>query len=109
MPIDYKFYHPRWKEIRKDILERDNGCCKFCGVPNYSFVDKTTRDQKLPDEENVTRIVLTIAHLDHNRDNNGYENLAALCQKCHLNLDRHQREFNRKYGRETKRQNGKLF
>jgi len=33
---------------------------------------------------------LTIAHLDHDRDNFDVfdERLAALCQKCHLNYDR---------------------
>ena len=110
MPISYKNYPSNWfTEIRQDILERDDNCCKFCHVPNYSFVNKTTREQCLLDEDNATKIVLTIAHLDHDRENCEYENLAALCQKCHLNHDRHQHEFNRKYGMETKRQNGKLF
>lgn len=48
-----------------------------------------------------TRVVLTIAHLDHDKTNNDYDNLAALCQKCHLGIDlKHHmanaRETNRK-------------
>jgi len=31
--------------------------------------------------------VLTIAHLDHDTTNNADENLAALCQRCHLSYD----------------------
>ena len=35
-------------------------------------------------------IVLTIAHLDHDKENHNvsYDRLAALCQRCHLNYDR---------------------
>jgi hypothetical protein len=36
------------------------------------------------------RCVLTVAHLDHDTRNNGDDNLAALCQRCHLNHDRAQ-------------------
>jgi 5-methylcytosine-specific restriction endonuclease McrA len=33
-------------------------------------------------------IVITIAHLDQNINNNRFQNLKALCQKCHLAHDR---------------------
>lgn len=32
-------------------------------------------------------IVLTIAHLDQQPENNEEENLRALCQRCHVRLD----------------------
>ena len=32
-------------------------------------------------------VVLTIAHLDHDINNNLDDNLKALCQRCHLNYD----------------------
>jgi hypothetical protein len=35
-----------------------------------------------------TRIILTIAHVDHDESNNADSNLLALCQFCHLHLDR---------------------
>lgn len=35
----------------------------------------------------VVRVVLTIAHLNHTPDDMRDENLAALCQWCHLNHD----------------------
>lgn len=36
----------------------------------------------------LTKVILTVAHLDRNTDNNEPENLIALCQRCHLNHDR---------------------
>jgi hypothetical protein len=36
----------------------------------------------------IVRIILTVAHLDQNPANNDESNLAALCQRCHLNHDR---------------------
>jgi hypothetical protein len=35
-----------------------------------------------------TKIVLTIAHLDHVPENNDPENLRALCQLCHISYDK---------------------
>jgi glyoxylase-like metal-dependent hydrolase (beta-lactamase superfamily II) len=116
MPIDYKNYPANWKtEIRPEILKRSNNCCEFCGVENYSqgirdndgnlILVETVMD-KLENEgvdlfdtilskgltksgeAKVIKIVLTVAHLDHNIKNNEFTNLKALCQKCHLNYDK---------------------
>jgi hypothetical protein len=39
------------------------------------------------------RVILTVAHLNHDPRDNGDTNLVALCQWCHLNYDRlHHRE-----------------
>lgn len=35
----------------------------------------------------IVRIVLTVAHLDHQPENVGDDNLAALCQRCHNRYD----------------------
>jgi len=99
MPIDYKEYHPKWSLIRKLILRRANGKCEWCDVVNHSWIDKITRELCLQDEDNAIRVVLTIAHVDHNKNNNRFNNLAALCQKCHLGHDRDQHGANRKYGK----------
>lgn len=102
MPCDYKEYHPEWKsKIRPDILERDNHCCKFCGVKNNSIIHRYGKgvddwrywpegmesEAWSLDGLKSIKVVLTIAHLDHDKKNNDYENLAALCQKCHLGID----------------------
>lgn len=36
------------------------------------------------------KVVLTVAHLNHQAGDDRPENLLALCQRCHLRLDRHQ-------------------
>jgi 5-methylcytosine-specific restriction endonuclease McrA len=74
--MNYKLYPPNWKtEIRPRILARARRCCEFCGVP-----DRVWRGKSL--------VILTIAHLDQDRTNNADSNLAALCQRCHINHDK---------------------
>lgn len=128
MPIDYSKYHPEWKtKIRPDILERDNHCCKFCGVENYSYGyrDKDGRfiTEKKFNGLNSTdgdflfngrlpkriQIILTIAHLDHDKTNNDYGNLVALCQKCHLGIDLKHHMANARESRIKKKGLQKLF
>ncbi|MGH9665551.1 MAG: hypothetical protein ACRD9L_14090 [Bryobacteraceae bacterium] len=41
-----------------------------------------------PGSARLTRIVLTIAHLNHTPGDDREENLKALCQWCHLNYDK---------------------
>lgn len=112
MPCDYKNYPKNWKsEIRPAILERDGNCCKFCGVENNRLIRRTGEGKSAweywpegMESETWTldgfksvKIVLTIMHLDHNTENNDYSNLAAGCQKCHLNYDKdHHKENSRK-------------
>ena len=40
-----------------------------------------------------SRVILTVAHLDHQPENCADDNLKAMCQGCHLHYDRdHHRE-----------------
>ncbi len=131
MPIDYRKYPKNWKtEIRPAILERANGCCEFCKVPNYKMIlrgiwndvecyqddDGTIYNAKTSEvmgsdyvgevhpTNKMIKVVLTVAHLDHDVNNNDYSNLKALCQKCHLDYDKHHHGKN---SRETRnRKNG---
>ena len=77
-------YPSNWKEIRASILRRANNCCEFCGIPNYTI------------RENGSKVVLTIAHLDHTPENCDPSNLRALCQKCHNSYDAPHRAETRK-------------
>lgn len=103
MPCDYSKYPANWKtEIRPAILERDGNCCKFCGIENGRIVHRNGSGMNdwvywpegMESEAwslyglKSTLIVLTIMHLDHDTTNNNYDNLAAGCQKCHLNYDK---------------------
>ena len=70
-------YPPDWKEIRARILERSENKCEFCGDKNHSINKKGTR------------VVLSIAHLDHDYENWNVtdDRLKALCDACRLKYD----------------------
>lgn len=56
--------------------------------------------------DRAVKIVLTVAHLDHTPENCGDENLAAMCQRCHLLLDKDEHQRNRRrtlHGRKADR------
>jgi hypothetical protein len=124
MPINYKDYPTNWKtEIRPAILKRANNCCEICNVQNYSegfrnkeghfyttefiisklensgvdmFEDELFNCVQKNGQVKPIKIVLTIAHLDHDISNNDFSNLKALCQKCHLDYDKNYHKENRK-------------
>lgn len=128
MPIDYKKYPSNWKtEIVPQVKVRDNNCCAFCGVKNYSVGYRqgskfiVTAGNETHDkagngelsykearelvkhcnefcEHNLIVIVLTVAHLNHDINDNDLSNLKALCQKCHLDYDK---EHHKKNSRQT--------
>jgi len=116
MPIDYKKYPPNWlKEIRPRIMQRANNTCEADGcdfrhleeVWAVRYKGKTTgwfRDFDEADSYPKTRegkpskiipnpkkikVVLTIAHLDHDETNHDVQDnrLKAMCQLCHLRYD----------------------
>jgi 16S rRNA A1518/A1519 N6-dimethyltransferase RsmA/KsgA/DIM1 with predicted DNA glycosylase/AP lyase activity len=85
MPIDYKLYHPDWKNISVRIrFERAKNRCEWCNAENYK-----------PHPKTGSKVILTVAHINQNKDDNREENLAALCQRCHLNHDRRKHISNR--------------
>lgn len=112
MPIDYSKYPPNWlKEIRPRILKRANNKCEDCGLEHkqtvYSvkfqvreidrYKQRTVWFRVLGDAERESmngeikpvKVILTIAHLDHDETNHKVkdERLKALCQLCHLRYD----------------------
>jgi hypothetical protein len=128
MPINYKLYPPNWKtEIRPAILKRANNCCEYCGVKNYSrgardFNGEWFHEIQIDNMNSDTgfwhfqsmhvktiKIVLTIAHLDHDVANNDHSNLKALCQKCHLSLDHNQHRENARKTNQKKKGLQSLF
>jgi glyoxylase-like metal-dependent hydrolase (beta-lactamase superfamily II) len=100
-PSERHRYPQDWKTIRARILERAAQCCEFCGI-EHGAIGRRRRDGTFERFEGreievaslegvrLTRIVLTIAHLDHTPENNDAANLRALCQRCHLLHDRGQ-------------------
>ncbi len=96
-PENKKRYPKNWKQIRQQILERAGNKCEFCGIPNHTI------------KENGTKVVLTIAHLDHTPENCNENNPRALCQKCHLTYDAKHHAQTARQTREKKQGQYKLF
>ena len=98
-PENKKRYPTNWEDIRAQILDRANHCCKQCGAKNHQ-----------PHPLTGSHVVLTIAHLhDHRPENCDPGNLAALCQKCHNTLDAPMRAVHARETRRNKKAIGDLF
>lgn len=108
-------YPADWAAISLRIRERAGQRCEECGVANYAlggrhedgrFLPALPLGEKLlrvewpqpgmwawcdnggaPEYRRIVRIVLTVAHLDHQPENCGEENLRAWCQRCHNRYD----------------------
>lgn len=126
MPIDYSQYPSNWfTEIRPAILLRADNKCEECGAPNHEIIYRPIKGKQdwkpFPnsmegeamslDGIKATKIILTIAHLDHDKENHDVplERLKALCQRCHLKYDLPRHIANRKYGRNHRQNNLNLF
>lgn len=81
--MDYSKYPPNWKQISANIrFDRAGNRCE--GSPFYP--DCRAENGK-PHPVTNSKVVLTVAHLNHNTNDNRPENLRALCQRCHLTHD----------------------
>jgi predicted nucleic-acid-binding Zn-ribbon protein len=115
-PENKNRYSKDWKQISERIrFVRAGNKCETCGVKNYEtgyrdltgkfwtvqeimdLLDDTGYDifchelSHIDVDVKPIKIVLTVAHLDHQPENNDDSNLKALCQKCHNNYDRSHR------------------
>lgn len=101
MPIresQRSLYPPNWPEISRRIRERSKGRCEWCGAENYQ-----------PHPVTGSRVVLTVAHLNHDPRDVSDENLAALCQRCHLTYDAKEHAAHARETRRAKKACGDLF
>lgn len=110
-------YPKDWPQISKSIRERAGQECERCRAPNAGLIrrGKTAAGEAVwrllsdsayedgvcaetgllvPDTSEDTvaygdpvRVVLTVAHLDHQPENCDPENLRAWCQRCHNAYD----------------------
>lgn len=123
MPMDRSKYPPDWDDISRKVREEAGNRCEWCGVENHALGARDLDGQwwsfdeieRISDAEiaaafgcgypKIIRIVLTVAHI-HDPDPMNVErsNLAALCNRCHLNHDRPHHIANAAATRERKRQ-----
>lgn len=98
-PENVDRYPADWPEIRAAILERAElwvpGSMAF--VPRCECMGECgrgTHEGRCPNLHEGfaygtgSKVVLTIAHLDHTPEHNDPSNLRAMCQGCHLHYDR---------------------
>lgn len=105
MPVDYKKYPENWfTEIRPEIIARANNSCE--GSP--AFPECRAKNYMMHPETG-SKVVITIAHMDHDIQNNKSNNLRALCQRCHLDHDKGQRENSRRFGKNYRDNQLELF
>jgi len=99
-PEQKKLYPATWKtEIRPAILVRAENACE--GSPAYPGCRAKNGE---PHSVTGSRVVLTIAHKDHDPQNNDLSNLAAWCQRCHLTYDASHHAENARRTRQAQRQ-----
>ena len=107
MPIraENKSLYPKdWKAISLAIRNAANWRCE--GSPDYP----SCRAQNgQPHPETGSKVVLTVAHLDHHPPNVDRTNLRAWCQRCHLNYDRHRHVANAAWNRRKRLGTADLF
>lgn len=84
-PENKKRYPKNWKEISLRIrFERAGGRCEF----DYDdFGNRCQARHGEPHPITGSKVVLTVAHLDHTPENCSDDNLLAGCQRCHLRYD----------------------
>ena len=63
-------YPPNWKAIAKRVKDEAGWRCIRCDHPH----------------DRESGHILTVHHLDMNPENNAWQNLLPLCQRCHLTI-----------------------
>jgi hypothetical protein len=126
MPIKPELRHhygKAWRATRATILERAGHRCECTGQCGGGGHDNAGGRCAAPNGQTIWRelgneaswwlraqafgrpvkVVLTVAHLNHQAGDDRPENLLAMCQRCHLRLDRHQHASNAAKTRATKK------
>jgi hypothetical protein len=122
VPFDRTKYPPDWRTISVSIRNRSGGRCEClgcCGDPHrdgwtiqYAGRCRAMNGHLHP--VTGSRVVLTVAHLCRCRDAEGKKcgdptHLLALCQRCHLALDRADHIAHARSNRHARRAAADLF
>lgn len=90
MPMQRDRYPPQWEAISLTRRQHAAWCCEWCHIPHGTV--------RIGVKGKPYKVVLTVAHLGtpypdgragnkHDKMDVRPENLAALCQVCHLRYD----------------------
>lgn len=139
MPIrpQHRWLYPiDWPQLSASIrFGRAKGRCEHCGQPHGKVVfhlgdgrwwDEDTASwrngkgkvlsslpPRVPSTDDAgaltTKVVLAMAHLDHDPSNNRPGNLKALCQRCHMAHDRPEHQRRRRLTLRMRKAIGDLF
>ncbi len=115
MPMDKSRYPPNWPKVSRTIRRIAGNCCEWCHIENGAPLPSGRKG----------KVVLTVAHLGtpyadgkpgdkHEKHDVRRENLAALCQACHLRYDlddhiQHARATRNRKKQEAACASGQLF
>ena len=108
MPIrpENKARYPKdWKQISLRIRERAGWRCEYVDANGY----RCRAVHGEPHPFTLSRVVLTVAHLDHQPENCDPDNLMAMCQRCHNAYDAPMRRAGIKARRKASLARGDLF
>lgn len=97
-------YPANWKTISLKKREASGWRCE--GSPDYP---DCRAEHGEPHPVTGSRVVLTVAHLDHTPENCEDGNLRAWCQRCHLHYDAQHHAANAAVTRRRRRAVADLF
>jgi hypothetical protein len=112
-PSERARYPSEWSAISARIRARSDGRCECegeCGLHReHPGPRRCTERHGRPARWARGRVVLTVAHLNHQPEDCSDENLKTMCQRCHLRYDRAHHQRNAARTRRTRKQNRELF
>lgn len=97
-------YPANWKYLRATVLFRAGNRCE--GSPRFPICRAVNYQ---PHPITGSKVVLTIAHMNHDETCDDLELLRALCQKCHLTYDAEHHARNAAVTRRQRLANADLF
>ena len=89
MPFDRRDYPSNWDDLSRAVKIEAGWRCEFCQAEHGK-----------PHPATGSPVVIATAHLDGDPRNCERVNLIAVCQKCHLLLDRSRHSRHRRENRE---------
>lgn len=109
MPFHKDKYPADWSAISKRIRARSHGQCECVGECGLHHAHRCEERQYQQAKWAKGKIVLTVAHLNHDGMDCRDENLRAMCQRCHLRYDSVLHQANARTTRRGKKAHAELF